>query len=134
MMQLFNKLLRYKRFSVLLDGRDNSITFSHSLYKEIEKRHIRKGETHTIVFNLPKANNYAFAIDPLELKGVNTQMSEIQYNPLYKSVGFESLCPTVNKILFDYGLPYDKPVKLKVFSHTLLNGMVYYEICRPVKK
>ena len=43
-----------------------------------------------------------------------TQLCQIQYNGKYRCIGFETLCPSVGRILYEYGLPALRPVKLSV--------------------
>lgn len=107
-MKLFTKIrqyLRARRLHAVLDGRDNSVTLSKRLYKHIE-HNLRQGK----VFVFRAGDEYAFT---LNIPDEPTQVSDIQYNGKYKTIGFESLCPTVNQILYDYCLPFGKH-KLRV--------------------
>lgn len=122
--QFLHKL--WKDFSdrsmyVIIDPRDNSITFSKRLFKSM--RLFDKEEANAFVFRV--GNNYAFTINPPIT--ADTQLCSIQYNSKHKCIGFESLCPTVNKICYDYGLPYDKPIKLTIeVKTTEINTLTYY--------
>lgn len=63
-----------------------------------------------------------------------TQLCSIQYNAKYKTVGFETLCPTINRILYDYGISGTKPCKLSVSIHLDGTGQQYYQIEHPHHK
>lgn len=101
---------------VIADARDNSITFSKRLFKHMHV--FEKDEANAYVFRLCNAcveegsnlsgDIYAFIINPPFQQ--ETQLGAIQYNAKHKCIGFESLCPTVNRIFYDYGIPADKPV------------------------
>ena len=101
-----------QRCFVIVDQRDNSITFSSRLFRLIRK--IYKDKLPKVfVFYIPEYKKYAFTINPDFEQP--TQLADIQYNSRHKCIGFESLNPTVAKILYDYGLPNtDRPCKLTV--------------------
>lgn len=81
------------------------------------------------VFHIPAWDTYGFTVNPaLEQE---TQLADIQYNEKYKTIGFESLCPTVSRILYDYGMPYELKLKLTVTVHQLGDGGFFYNIERP---
>lgn len=110
---------RHSRLFVIIDPKDNSVTFSKALFRYLDIMDEPDAKVH--VFRLCNAtsecgdrsvNIYAFCINPpIEQE---TQLADIQYNSKYHCVGFESLCPTVARICYDYGLPMMKPVKLSV--------------------
>jgi hypothetical protein len=83
-------------------------------------------------------SNYAFALNP-PLGGQPTQLCDIQYNSKHRTIGFETLCPSVNRIFYDYGLPSDKPAKLSVDTALAIRTdmkakdepMLYYIILSP---
>lgn len=119
---------------VIMDARDNSVTFSHCLF-----RHIKNvcGEADVqpkvFVFYTPATKCYGFAINvPFDQP---TQLADIQYNSKHKCIGFESLNPTVAKILYDYGVSrFLKPCKLTVTTQVTPQGHVYFQIERPHEK
>lgn len=111
-----------RRYHVVLDGTDNSVTLSKGLYHHISGN-LRQGK----VFVFSSVAGYGFT---LNIPDVPTQVSDIQYNGKYGTIGFESLCPTVNKILYDYGLPLGK-YRLSV-SYNKEHD--YYLIHRPYGK
>lgn len=124
--------IRYLRYFVIADSNDNSITFSRKLYKHIElNSHVENAKefVKVFVFKVPELNTYAFMINP-ELNQ-ETQLADIQYNSKYKTIGFESLLPTVNRIFNDYGLPFGLKAKLTVTIRHLPNGKLFYNIEDP---
>jgi hypothetical protein len=122
-MIFFNKLINWWRLRqnfVIADGADNSVTFSQQLF-----RHIRRAAG-------DDTQHYGFTIDP-QLEQ-DTQLADIQYNSKHRCLGFESLNPTVQRILYDYGVNVvDRPVKLSVSVHTT-NSLTYYQIEKPHEK
>lgn len=128
---MFDKLknwFRRRSFFVICDPSDNSITFSKALFKHLK---VMDGDTAKMyVFRV--GGDYAFAINP-DLGGAETQLADIQYNAKHKTIGFECLVPTVNRIVYDYGLPHDRKVKLSVKAGRS-GDIKYYKICRPHDK
>ena len=114
---------RRKRF-VTLDGRDNSIVLSQSLRNHMQD--FRYGEENTaFVFKVSGKNLYAFQLNPEGERYKDQQINHILLNVKKKIIGFESLQPTVNRILYDYGLPCDKKILLSInIIHK--NGETYY--------
>lgn len=123
--------LRYIRYFVTVDPSDNSITLSPRLYRHIRKLVEASDATKVLLFMVPALDSYGFAINP-EVDS-ETYLSNIQYNSKYDCVGFETLCPTVGKILFDYGLPADKVIKIRVIPTMTADLKLYYLIQRPRK-
>lgn len=126
---LWWRSLRYHRYYVIVDGYDNSITFSRKLYHHIELSSHCEDAAKVFVFHIPAWDSYAFTVNPAFEK--ETQLADIQYNEKYKTIGFESLCPTVGRILYDYGMPYELKLKLTVTVHQLGDGGFFYNIERP---
>ena len=130
---IFNifKWFRQLRWYVIADPNDNSITFSKGLYKAL-KLLSYEVKPCAFVFTLSDTKEYAFCINPDLPEGL--PMGEIQFNPKYKTIGFESLVPTVQSVFFDYGLPADRACKLSVSKGTqIVEGkeLIYYKIERP---
>ena len=125
---------RNRRNFVIMDARDNSVTFSRHLFSHIRNMY---GDADTppkvFVFYTPATKCYGFAINvPLDQP---TQLADIQYNSRHKCIGFESLSPTVAKILYDYGVPrFMKPCRLTVTVQNTPQGRMYYQIERPHAK
>ncbi len=118
---------------VLVDGRDNSVTLSRGLYSLLERKHLRQGKGKKAVALVFRAGeDYAFTVNPELPEGAQVQLCEVQYNPLYKQVGFETLCPTVNRIAYDYGVPYDRQVRLDVVPRKA-GSTEYYAMLNPIK-
>ena len=112
---------------VIVDGADNSITLSKRLVKHMGVMDMNE-QPKVIVFRIPKNNAYGFMVNPVVDQ--ETQLCDIQYNDKYKSIGFESLCPTVNRILYDYGIPSSRHrLSIKLFRTS--EGKCYYQICKP---
>lgn len=126
---LWWRSLRYHRYYVIADCFDNSITFSHKLYRHIELSSHCEDAAKVFVFHIPAWDTYGFTVNPV--LAPDTQLADIQYNEKYKTIGFESLCPSVNRIFYDYGLPWFLKMKLTVTVHPLGDGKVFYNIERP---
>ena len=126
---MWNKLLQFidnQLMYVIVDGADNSVTLSKRLTKNMKL--MEQTQAKVFVFRIPESASYGFMLNPnIEQE---TQLSGVQYNGKYKSIGFESLCPTVNRILYDYALPSGKH-KLSVKRQRTKDGQVYYQICKP---
>lgn len=84
------------------------------------------------VFRIPRYDTYGFMLD----HGIDkpTQLCQIQYNAKHRCVGFETLCPSVGRIFYDYGLPALRPVKLSVSVRRTITGRTYYELDLPTPK
>lgn len=125
---------RDRRNFVIMDTRDNSVTFSRRLFRQIKNVYGDKDiQPKVFVFYTPAAKCYGFAVNPpLDQP---TQLADIQYNSKHKCIGFESLNPTVAKILYDYGVArFMKPCKLTVTTQGTPQGRVYFQIERPHEK
>lgn len=126
---LWWRSLRFFRYYIIADSNDNSITFSRKLYKHIELSSHCDEQAKVYVFEIPAWGTFGFAINPdLDQE---TQLADIQYNEKYKTIGFESLCPSVGKILYRYQMPAELKIRLTVSVHHLANGKVFYNIERP---
>ena len=146
-MMMFSKLNKwlllrwrwYRHLSlyVIADASDNSITFSKGLFDILDV--MSQKEAKIFVFEVKDfshsgilLSNYAFTLNPIFEQ--ETQLADIQYNAKYKTIGFESLCPTVTRIFYDYGLPSTGRAKLSVDVCKTIGDMVYYKILRPYDK
>lgn len=116
---------------VIADARDNSVTLSEELCKEIGVYDLKENKVFVfrITGNGSDAPSYGFTINPK--LDQETQLCEIQYNGKHKCIGFETLCPTVNRIFYDYRLPANTVCKLSVRKCVTPVGMEYYEIRNP---
>lgn len=125
-MRMIDNLSKRKTCFVVADPRDNSISFSKSLAMRLKL--LKRDETKVFVFNIPEWKEYGFIINA----DFSVQMGTVQYNTKYKTVGFESLNPTVNMIFYDYDLPHDVPVKLSVRVESgVIPGRQVFVIERP---
>lgn len=132
-MMIFSNLIRKWRslhYYVIADPADNSVTLSRHLFAHMRKG--ARGNTSVFVFRIPHYNTYGFMLD----HGITepTQLCQIQYNGKYRCIGFETLCPSVGRILFEYGLPALRPVKLSVSIHRTPQGKTYYQFDVPSQK
>ncbi len=122
--KLWQSLVLY----IIADPQDNSITLSKSLFRHI-KANAKGDSAQVFVFRVGGSNTYGFTLNPdIEQP---TQMCDIQYNEKYKCIGFETLCPSVGAILYNYNLSADKRVKLSVSIQKSGTGDIYYQIDRP---
>ena len=129
---MFKKLKKYLEslsLYVICDAKDNSVTFSTGLFKRL--RVMKQDQAKIIVFTLAGTHDYAFMLNPPGVTAEQTQLADVKYDYTDRSVGFECLVPTVNRIFFDYGLPADTKWKLNVKEGTTATGYRYYKICRP---
>lgn len=120
---------RRRTFFAICDPADNSVTLSKALFKHMDVMDC--DATKVYVFFVPELDCYGFIVNPQFDQ--ETQLADIQYNDKYKSIGFECLVPTVNRIFYDYDLPHDKRVKLSV-EVCRAGDVQYYKICRPHDK
>lgn len=127
MLKRFIQWLESRTLYVLADPRDNSVTMSRGLYRQIRRALTDRADV--FVFYEPDSGCYGFMINPTI--DTPTITNAIQYNARYKCVGFESLCPTVNRIAYDYALPHDAVSKLIVKKHMSPSGETYYLIPKP---
>ena len=118
------------RYYVIADPADNSVTLSKALFNHIKDNAQEGDEARVFVFKV--AQNYGFMTNPDIEKP--TQMCDIQYNDKYRCIGFETLCPSVGQILYGYGLPADRRVKLSVSVCRTTQGKLYYQFDRPDAK
>lgn len=125
-LRLYNFLFGRSLY-VIADATDNSITLSKRLFHKMGVMELDVAKVY--VFSIPLSKTYAFILNPPFDKP--TQLCDIQYNSKHRCVGFETLCPTVNRIFYDYRLPHDRRCKLSVKLRKTVEGVVYYEICRP---
>lgn len=124
------KLWRSLRYYVIADPSDNSITLSRHVFSHMLKSY-GKIRAQVFVFRIPQTGSFGFIVNP-EI-GMETQICHVQYNSKYKCIGFETLCPSVGKILYDYGLPALDKCKLSISVMSTADGKTYYQIERPRK-
>lgn len=132
----------YRQLSlyVICDARDNSVTISRALFDMMDV--MNQEQAKVLVFRRCCAvveqnskwngNVYAFMLNPA-LGDQQTQLCDIQYNSKHRSIGFESLCPTVNRIFYDYGIPTGTDVVRLSVETGETHGIPYYIILPPKK-
>lgn len=130
MIRKFKQWLMERRSCyIVADPRDNSVSFSKKLFKELDI--MGKDVAKVFVFLIPETGHYGFTLNP-DIKE-ETQLADVMYNSKYKTIGFECLCPTVNRIFYDYGLPSGSKCKLSVRKKESV-GLTYYQICKPLEE
>ena len=109
---------------------DGAVTLSKALFNHIKDNAHEGDEARVFVFKVE--HSYGFMTNP----GIEqpTQMCDIQYNDKYRCIGFETLCPSVGQILYDYGLSASQRVKMSVSVRYTLQGKVYSQFERPNAK
>jgi hypothetical protein len=130
MVTIFKKIqnwYRSLRYFVIVDPTDNSVTLSKKLFNHIRKSSDGQEKASVFLFRTD-TDLFGFMVNPnIETP---TQYCDIQYNGKYKCIGFETLNPSVGRILYDYGLSALKSYKLSV-SVKDVKGKIYYQIDKP---
>lgn len=132
--RLISLWLSYNYY-IIADPSDNSVTLSKKLFSHMRKASTEKNDASSVfVFRLWRGDvaNYGFIVNPDIDKP--TQLCQIQYNGKYKCVGFESLCPSVGRIFYDYKLPALHPVKLSIEIQKIPQNKLIYIIKKPNEK
>ena len=113
---------------VLIDGNDNSVSLSKGMVKAVGI--YDKDIEGALIVRLCDTGEYAivFKVKDDPLYNEIPRVSNIQYNCKYKSIGFESLTPMVNRILNDYELPILSKQSFVVKRKR--NNIDYWVICR----
>lgn len=120
------------RYYVIADPADNSITLSKRLFRHIRDNAKEGDSARVYAFRIANESTFGFMVNPDIDKP--TQMCDIQYNGKYKCIGFETLCPSVGRILYEYGLPDNYRVKMSVSVHKTPKGGIYYQLDKPNDK
>ena len=121
---------QHLRLFVILDSADSSITLSRALVREIRRSEAADADSIFVFRTSAPDRCYAFMPDPPIDQP--TQLSTLQYNTRYKCVGFETLCPTAARILYDYGVTTDR-CRLSITPVVNSDGRRYYRIEPPTK-
>lgn len=118
---------RSNRLYVIADMTDSSVTVSKKLYKAMgveDADCIR-------IFVFKAGNEFGFSVNWEETECEDMPYSNLQYNSKHKTIGFETLNPTVAKMFYDYNIPSDiTKCKLSV-SIEDANGRSYFKIHKP---
>lgn len=137
---IFSKIKKWiqsLRMYVIADPNDNSVTFSKHLFAHIRRNAKGSAEACVFVFRIPATETFGFMVNPPDLdqpmpsEGKPTLLCSIQHNDKYHCIGFESRQPSVGYILYHYGLPADRQVKLSVTAQRTPQGDSYYQIDSP---
>lgn len=120
-------------YYVIVDPADNSVTLSKRLFLHIKNNAQESDNTACVfVFRISGNDTFGFTVNPdIEQP---TQLCDIQYNDKYRCIGFETLCPSVGRILYEYGLPDNSRVKLSVSVCKTPQGKTYYKFDKPNAK
>lgn len=129
--------LRLRKFYVIADATDNSITLSKWLFRMLDVYNQDEAKVFMFCINTFNADgsfvtrkDYAFTLNPK--LDQETQLCDIQYNQKHRCIGFETLNPTVNRIFYDYGMQAYIRCKLSVdMLQTQYNNITYYQLLRP---
>lgn len=129
----WNPFKRWKAMKdyVVADPSDNCLTLSKHLYESM--RLLDYDDIRVLTFRTPDGG-YGFCINPEQYRDVRTEDSvfvPMMFDTKGKTVGFESRCPTLNRVFYDWGLPIDRPVKLSVETVETKSGQTVYMIKRP---
>lgn len=119
---------RYRGMYVILDPNTDSVTVSKALYRHMNID--RRVCFHIFCFRVRENFAFCFREDNKQLCNSDTAFSELSVDTKHNRIGFVMVAPTVNKVLYDYGLPCDKPVRLSVFP-VKKHGLLYYKLQRP---
>lgn len=119
------------KYFVIVDPEDNSVTLSKKLFDHI-KDNADGEEAKVFVFRVKDSTSYGFVLNPTLEEP--TILCDIQYNEKYKCIGFETLLPTVVRILYDYGIHKFAKVKLSVSTQRTVDKQLFYKIERPNEK
>jgi len=83
------------------------------------------------IFVFRVEDSFGFIINSEETKNDNVHYSTLQYNSKHKSIGFETLNPTVNRMFYDFKLPGTiTKCKLSVTKEKV-KGRTYFKIHKP---
>jgi len=106
---------------VLADGRDNSVTFSRGLLRELRRQAGMNEGARVMVFRV--GDEYGIVLNPDVPEG--SAVHDIQYNSKYKCVGFACEVPSVARILYDYGLPSGVQCRIGIAIKRIGDHRVY---------
>lgn len=121
-------VLRLRNFFVILDPADNSCTLSKALFDHMRNHSDPDVEPKVFVFRV--SGSFGFMLNP-DIDQP-TQLCQIQYNGKYQCIGFETLCPSVGQMLYDFRLPHYLKCKMSVSVEHTADGKLYYLLHAPV--
>lgn len=112
---------------VIVDGRDNTITISKRLYRDMTS----SMRTDFRIYTFAVGNTYAFCFldaDP-SLTEQHAPFELLQISAVHNTIGFHS--DIVSCILHKIGLPYDAICTISVIPKVSKAGIRYYELQCP---
>ena len=118
-------MLTKHKYFVIMDAKDNSVTLSKAVFKELGGENMKCDRVIVTRSQL----GYVFTNEH-KMSDKDTVLCAIQLNQKHNCIGFETLCPTVNRIFYDYGLKPDISAKLSVEIH-FAGDMKYFLILNP---
>lgn len=124
-------IFKNRGLAVSLDALDSSVTLSESLFNRLRLLDGKRDKAEVFVFRIAESGEYGFMIDAALPEG--SPKSPIQYNEKYKTVGFQSSCPTVARILYDYGI-HKLNAKLRVQRRVTVDGKAYFVMLKPERR
>lgn len=125
--EIINWFKLRRRYYVIADASDNSITISKELYEAMGVENAE--DIRIFVFRVKDC--FGFAINCEETKSGNVQYSNLQYNSKHKSIGFETLNPTVNMMFYDFKLPATMTLCKLTVTKEKTKGRNYFKIHKP---
>lgn len=116
-----------RRLYVIADASDSSITISRKLYKAMDIENA--DDIRIFVFKVN--DGFGFSVNWEETNSEDVQFSALQFNSKYKTIGFETLNPTVARMFYDFNLPSGITKCKLTVSKEIINGRIYFKIHRP---
>ena len=120
------------KYYVIADPNDNSITLSKALFNHLKSNASDRAIAQVFMFRIMDSREFGFMENP-EISET-TQMCDIQYNSKYRCIGFETLCPSVGQIFYDYDLDPFNPCKISVSVQKTEQGKTFYKLDAPHEK
>lgn len=116
-----------RRLYVIADASDSSITISRKLYKAMDVENA--DDIRIFVFKLNEG--FGFSVNWEETNSEDVQFSALQFNSKYKTIGFETLNPTVARMFYDFNLPAGITKCKLTVSKEVIKGRTYFKIHKP---
>ncbi len=147
-MNILHSIRRYfafRRLSIILDPRDNSVTFDPPLVRHMDilsqsqafiyTFRVKHKVRHWLLPFLSKGTReyYAFALNPPSIDPQSDFVAQVQVDDSTGDIGYECLCPGVSRIAYDLGLPTTLRSRLAVIPHRTKgkDAFTYYRIVPP---
>lgn len=116
-----------RQYYIIADASDNSMTVNRKLYKAMDVENT--DDIRILMFRVEDC--FGFIINSEETKTDDVHYSTLQYNSKHKSIGFETLNPTVNRMFYDFKFPGTiTKCKLSVTKEKI-KGRIYFKIHNP---